>query len=120
MEETGFRVRDVRFLFKAYTSPGSARKSSISSQPSSIRRIASRRRRAGDEHEDIEVLEIPLDEAMAMIESGEIFDAKTIMLLQWALRVLIVLVRQEPRSGNRRIDDKGHQRCPSPPPLLYF
>ena len=35
--------------------------------------------------EDIEVLEIPLDEAAAMIETGEIFDAKTIVLLQWAL-----------------------------------
>jgi ADP-ribose pyrophosphatase len=37
-----------------------------------------------EEHEDIEVLEIPLDEAAAMIETGEIFDVKTIVLLQWA------------------------------------
>ena len=36
------------------------------------------------EGEDIEVLELPLDEALAMVDSGEIADAKTIMLLQHA------------------------------------
>ena len=35
-------------------------------------------------HEDIEVLELPLDDALAMIETGEITDGKTIMLLQYA------------------------------------
>ena len=37
-----------------------------------------------DEGEDIEVLELPFADAMAMIGSGEIADAKTIMLLQYA------------------------------------
>ena len=36
------------------------------------------------EQEDIEVLELPIDQALQMIESGEIKDAKTIMLLQYA------------------------------------
>ena len=36
------------------------------------------------EQEDIEVLEIPFDEAMQMIDDGEIKDAKTITLLQYA------------------------------------
>ena len=36
-----------------------------------------------DEGEDIEVLEMPLADAIAMIERGEIIDAKTIMLLLW-------------------------------------
>ena len=35
-----------------------------------------------DEGEDIEVLEMPLDEAYAMVASGTIMDAKTILLLQ--------------------------------------
>jgi hypothetical protein len=35
-----------------------------------------------EEGEDIEVLQIPLDQALAMIDAGEIADAKTIMLLQ--------------------------------------
>jgi hypothetical protein len=36
-----------------------------------------------DEGEDIEVLELPLDEALAMVADGRIADGKTIMLLQW-------------------------------------
>jgi hypothetical protein len=36
------------------------------------------------EQEDIEVLEIQLDAAMEMMNSGEIKDGKTIMLLQYA------------------------------------
>jgi hypothetical protein len=34
------------------------------------------------EQEDIEVLELPFDKAWQMIQTGEIRDAKTIMLLQ--------------------------------------
>jgi hypothetical protein len=37
-----------------------------------------------EEGEDIEVVELPFAEALAMIGTGEIADAKTIMLLQWA------------------------------------
>jgi hypothetical protein len=37
-----------------------------------------------DEDEHIEVLEIPFGEALAMIESGAIADAKTIALLCYA------------------------------------
>src|SRR6266849_2977777 len=36
------------------------------------------------EGEDIEVLELPIDSALAMIGDGRIVDAKTIMLLQYA------------------------------------
>ena len=37
---------------------------------------------AEDEGEDIEVLELTLDRALAMIATGEIADAKTVILLQ--------------------------------------
>ena len=37
-----------------------------------------------DDGEDIEVLELPLREALAMVGSGEIADGKTVLLLQWA------------------------------------
>jgi hypothetical protein len=37
-----------------------------------------------DEGEDIEVFECGFDDAMAMVERGEIVDAKTILLLQYA------------------------------------
>ena len=36
------------------------------------------------ETEDIEVLEMPFAEAVTMLEKGEIKDAKTIMLIQYA------------------------------------
>ena len=47
---------------------------------------APRAQGGGHEHEgeDIEVLEMTLDEALKMIENGEIVDMKTIMLLQAA------------------------------------
>ncbi|MDF2974228.1 MAG: hydrolase, partial [Microvirga sp.] len=35
-----------------------------------------------DEHEDIEVLEIGLDELMTMLEQGAITDMKTLVLIQ--------------------------------------
>ena len=38
-----------------------------------------------DEGEDIEVLEIDIDDAMAMLRDGRIRDGKTIILLTWAL-----------------------------------
>ncbi len=86
MEETGFRVRDVRFLFKALTSPGSI--TEIIHFFAAVIDTSDRVANGGglaEEHEDIEVLEVRLSEALAMIESGDIYDAKTIMLLQWAV-----------------------------------
>jgi len=84
-EETGFAVRDPQRLFEAYMSPGyfCERLTFFVAQYEP-------KDRTGDgggleeEGEDIEVLEPTLDEALAMIERGEIIDAKTILLLQYA------------------------------------
>jgi nudix-type nucleoside diphosphatase (YffH/AdpP family) len=86
MEETGFRVRDVRLLFNAYSSPGSSMEviHFFAAAIDTTDRVSNGGGLA-EEHEDIEVLEIPLEKAMAMIESGEIVDLKTIVLLQWAV-----------------------------------
>ncbi|MBW9053097.1 NUDIX domain-containing protein [Rhizobium mesosinicum] len=84
MEETGYMVREVRFLFKSYTAPGS-----ITEVVHFFAAMIDNADRASDgggleeEHEDIEVLEIPLSQALAMIEKGELIDLKTITLLQW-------------------------------------
>ena len=84
-EETGYRVREVRKVFEAYMSPGS-----VTERLYFFVGEYSARDRVSDggghphEGEDIEVLELPLDAALAMIENGEIIDAKTIMLLQYA------------------------------------
>lgn len=84
-EETGYRVREVRKVFEAYMSPGSVTEvlHFFVGEYEPADKVAD----GGGEHgegEDIEVLERPFDEALAMIESGAIRDAKTIMLLQHA------------------------------------
>jgi GDP-mannose pyrophosphatase NudK len=84
-EETGYRVREVHKAFEAYMSPGSVteRLFFFTGEYEARDQIS----KGGGDHregEDIEVLELPFVEALAMIESGAICDAKTIMLLQYA------------------------------------
>lgn len=87
-EETGYRVRAPRHLFDAYMSPGSVteclRFFVAEYQPED--QVTSG---GGDfrEGEDIEILEITLATAVQMIDSGEIRDGKTIMLLLHAHRL---------------------------------
>jgi nudix-type nucleoside diphosphatase (YffH/AdpP family) len=52
-----------------------------------------------DEGEDIEVIELALDEALAMVEDGRIADGKTIMLLQWVALRSVAPRRVSPRQG---------------------
>ncbi|WP_374459009.1 GDP-mannose pyrophosphatase NudK [Chryseobacterium taeanense] len=82
-EETGYKISKVEKIFEAYMSPGSVTEilHFFIAEYSKEMKIAD----GGgleDEGEDIEVLELPFDKALAMIDSGEIKDAKTIMLLQ--------------------------------------
>jgi nudix-type nucleoside diphosphatase (YffH/AdpP family) len=83
-EETGYKIRDVRKIFEAYMSPGSVTEILyffIAEYSEAMKTNAG----GGVEHEqeNIEVLEIPFQQAMDKIDSGEIRDAKTIMLLQY-------------------------------------
>ncbi|WP_058910291.1 NUDIX domain-containing protein [Entomohabitans teleogrylli] len=82
-EETGFKVTRIEKLFEAYMSPGSVTEKLyfFMAEYTDQDRNGSGGGLA-DEGEDIEVLEWPLDRALAAINSGEIMDAKTIMLLQ--------------------------------------
>lgn len=84
-EETGYQVKEVRKIFEAYMSPGSVTEMLhffIAEYSKDMKVNVG----GGLDHEeeDIEVLEITLAEAMAMVKSGEIKDAKTIILLQYA------------------------------------
>ncbi|MGS0524186.1 GDP-mannose pyrophosphatase NudK [Zobellia nedashkovskayae] len=84
-EETGYKIENVKKVFESYMSPGSVteilhffvgayeEKMKIGDGGG-----------AEDETENIEVLEYPFNVAMDMITSGEIKDAKTILLLQYA------------------------------------
>jgi nudix-type nucleoside diphosphatase (YffH/AdpP family) len=83
-EETGYKVSHVRKIFEAYMSPGSVTEILyffIAEYAASMKVHEG----GGVEHEqeEIEVLELPFEKALAMIDDGEIRDAKTIMLLQY-------------------------------------
>ena len=83
-EETGVTVGEVEFIYDVFTSPGSVtERLSFFAAPY---RSGERDEGGGvqDEGEDIEVIELTLVDALALVASGEIRDAKTIMLLQWA------------------------------------
>ena len=83
-EETGYRLRDVKKVFEAFMSPGSVTEKLhffIAEYEPSMRIGAGGG--LASEGEDIEVLELPFDEALAMIGDGRIVDAKTIMLIQY-------------------------------------
>src|SRR5450432_2700563 len=84
-EETGYKVSEVKKIFEAYMSPGSVTEV-LYFFVAEYSRSMKINEGGGIEHEqeDIEVLEIFFDEAMQMIDDGEIKDAKTIMLLQYA------------------------------------
>jgi nudix-type nucleoside diphosphatase (YffH/AdpP family) len=83
LEETGYASTDLELLFNAYMSPGSlSEKCSCflgRYEPGQAVGIGGG---LSSEGEDIEVLELGFDTALAMIASGEIVDAKTIMMLQ--------------------------------------
>lgn len=89
-EETGYRVGHVEKIYSAFMSPGSVTERIHffigEYQPGD--RVSD----GGgleDEGEDIEVLELGFEEALAMVDSAEIVDGKTIMLLQYLeLRML--------------------------------
>jgi nudix-type nucleoside diphosphatase (YffH/AdpP family) len=84
-EETGYRLREVHKVFEAFMSPGAVTEKLyfFVAEYEPEMRVGSGGGLA-HEGEDIEVLELAIDEALAMIADGRIVDAKTIMLLQYA------------------------------------
>ena len=84
-EETGYRIKTVRKVFETYMSPGAVTEilHLFVGEYDSTMKVGDGGG-AGNEQENIEVLEYRFDETFALIESGEIKDAKTIMLLQYA------------------------------------
>jgi nudix-type nucleoside diphosphatase (YffH/AdpP family) len=82
-EETGYRPKNVRKVCECFMSPGAV----TETLTLFVGEYESRTGEGGgleDEGEDIEVLEIPFAEAVAMMRDGRICDAKTIILLQHA------------------------------------
>jgi nudix-type nucleoside diphosphatase (YffH/AdpP family) len=83
-EETGYKVTEVRKVFEAYMSPGSVTEI-LYFFVAEYTKEHKVHEGGGLEHEEenIEVLEIPFEQALEMINTGEIKDGKTIMLLQY-------------------------------------
>jgi nudix-type nucleoside diphosphatase (YffH/AdpP family) len=82
LEEAGYEVADLKLISRFYVSPGGTSETIHLYLGLAHRKIGS----GGglvSEHEDIQVVEISLDEAIKMVETGEICDAKTIIALQW-------------------------------------
>jgi len=84
-EESGVRATEVRRLFELFMSPGSVteRVTFFAATYAHEQRVSAGGGNA-DEGEDIEIVELALDDALAMVERGAIDDAKTVILLQWA------------------------------------
>jgi nudix-type nucleoside diphosphatase (YffH/AdpP family) len=84
-EETGYRLTKVTKIMETYMSPGAVTEILylfVGEYDESMK--VSDGGGVAHEEENIDVLEMSYDEAYAMIESGEITDAKTIILLQHA------------------------------------
>ncbi|OBQ54151.1 GDP-mannose pyrophosphatase NudK [Tamlana sp. s12] len=84
-EEVGYRLKEVKKVFEAYSSPGvmTEKMHFFIGEYTDDMKVSS----GGgleEEHEDIEVLEIPFSEAIKMLSQGEIHDTRTIVLLQYA------------------------------------
>lgn len=81
-EETGYRIQSVQKVMEAYMSPGSVTEKLffyLAQYTADTERHAG----GGIDEEEIEILELPVRQAMDMIDGGEIMDGKTIMLLQY-------------------------------------
>lgn len=84
-EETGYKIGDVIKVLETYMSPGSVTEILylfIGAYEEKMK--VSEGGGAADETENIEVMEYSFETAIKMIASGEIKDAKTILLLQYA------------------------------------
>lgn len=84
-EETGYRISKVKKIMETYMSPGAITEILylfVGEYDASMK--VSEGGGLEHEQENIEVIEIPFDQAYTMIETGELKDAKTIMLLQYA------------------------------------
>ena len=83
-EETGYRIRDVRKIYDLFMSPGAVteRVHFFIGEYRPEEKVSEGGGLAA-EGEDIEVLELGYEQALAMVASGEIMDGKTVLLLQY-------------------------------------
>lgn len=73
-EETGYRAKNIEYLTEFYSTPGFCTEKLSIFYAKDLEFVGQNL----DEGENLEVVEMSLEEAMSMIESGEIMDGKTI------------------------------------------
>lgn len=83
-EETGYQINDVEKIFEVYMSPGSVTEILHFFVAKYSKEQQLNEGGGVKDEEEIEVLELDFKDSLKMIKSGEIKDAKTIMLLQYA------------------------------------
>ncbi|MDB5119980.1 MAG: Nucleoside diphosphate pyrophosphatase [Sphingobacteriales bacterium] len=84
-EETGYQVPHVKKIMECYMTPGSVAEMLhffIAEYSKDMK--VSEGGGLAHEHESIQVFEVPFSQALNMVKTGEIKDAKTIILLQYA------------------------------------
>lgn len=82
-EETGFKINEIKRIFEVYMSPGSVTEILYFFVAEYLKEQKVNDG-GGIDNEEINVLELDFEKALEMIKTGEIKDAKTIMLLQYA------------------------------------
>lgn len=86
IEETGHAIGEVTRVFDVYMSPGSVtERLHFFAAPYSASTQATEGGGIIEDGEHITVVELSIEDALAMVEDGRIADAKTIMLLQWSM-----------------------------------
>lgn len=83
-EETGYVITDVEKVFEVYMSPGSVTEILYFFVATYNKNQQITEGGGVEDEEDIDVLELDFKQALGMIKTGAIKDAKTIMLLQYA------------------------------------
>ncbi len=83
MEEAGIRVRTLEPVVTAWSAPGiTTERLHLFLAPYTAADRVGEGGGLADEHEEIEVLEIGIDELMRLLEQGAIADMKTLVLVQ--------------------------------------
>ncbi len=92
LEEAGYEIEDINFISKFYPSPGGSSEIIYLYWGHVHERV---NLGGGNvcENEDTQAIELPLADALEMIETGEICDAKTIIAIQWLDKKLKVTYR---------------------------
>lgn len=97
IEETGYQIKNVKLLARVFPSPGGMSErvyifyAEVAGRENSGGGLAS-------EHEDIRVLELPINKVYAMLKKGQIEDAKTVIGLMQAEK--LIRRRRKPRLKN--------------------